>query len=218
MSFGELLVAPQVWPFSLALVLFFAAVVFEVVMAIVGFGADLGVDLSLDVDVPDPSIASSFLDWLGIGRVPYLVSLAAFLLCFGFIGLFAQTLQLELLGFALPWPLVAVGAVGLALPPVRLINLSLGRFWPKDVESSAVSVDTLIGREAEVVLGSVTHTEPGQIKVRDAHGTMHYGLAVADNVGERYEAGTSVLIVSRRGASYAVIAHPNPSSSSSPSN
>src|SRR5690606_4459041 len=101
------------------------------------------------------------------GRVPYLITLAAFLLSVGIIGLFLQTLQLETVGAALPWPFVMIGSVLLAVPPVRFLNLGLGRIWPKDVESSAVTTDSFIGHEAEVVLGNVSGDEPGQIKFRD---------------------------------------------------
>ncbi len=210
MSFGELLIAPQVWPFSLALFLFFVVVILEVAAVLVGFGADLGVDLSLDVDLPEPSAYGRFLDWLGIGRVPYLISIAAFLLGFGIIGLFVQTAQIELFQVALFWPIVAVGASAATLPLVRFLNLALGKIWPKDVETSAVSQDSLIGHEAVVVLGRVTATEPGQIKVRDSNGTTHYALAVADNADEVFDQGAHLLIVSRRGATYVVITHPNP--------
>lgn len=215
MSFFELLVAPQVWPFSLALLLFASVVVLEVVMAMTGFGADFGLDVSLDLDIPDPSSYSKFLDWLGIGRVPYLITLSAFLLCFGFIGLFVQTIQLEMFSAALPWPIVGGGAFLASLPLVRAIDHGLGKIWPKDVESSAVPQDSLIGREAEVVLGRITADTPGQIKVRDMHGTLHYGLALADTTEEAFSQGDHLLIVARRGPHFAVIRHPNPSSKSS---
>ena len=74
-----------------------------------------------------------------------------------------------------------------------------------------ISQDSFIGHEAEVAIGTVSQDTPGQIKVRDPHGTTHHLLAYADASDERYETGTRVLIVSRRGASYAVIRHPNPS-------
>lgn len=212
MGFLELLIAPQVWPFSLALFLFSIIVLLEVAMAFSGLGSNFGLDVSLDLDLPDPSSYSKFLDWLGIGRVPYLISLAAFLLCFGFIGLFVQTAQLQFLSVALPWPLVAAGAALGALPLVRMIDFGLGKFWPKDVESSAVTQDSLIGHEAQVVLGRITADSSGQIKTRDPHGTLHYALAVADTTEDAFGPGDRLLIVARRGSVYAVIRHPNPSS------
>jgi hypothetical protein len=216
MSFGELLIAPQVWPFSLALLVFGVIVALEVIMAVVGFGAEFGLDVSLDLDLPDPHVYSKFLDWLGVGRVPYLISIAAFLLSFGFIGLFAQAAQLQFVSAVLPWPLVAAGAVALSLPLVRMLNLGLGKLWPKDVESTAVSRDSLIGHEARVVLGRITAESPGQIKVRDEHGTWHYGLAVADTAEAAFEPGDRLLIVARRGSTFAVIRHPNPADDGKP--
>lgn len=211
MSFGELLTHAQVWPFSLLLLLFFAISLLEIVMVFTGASTDLGLDLSADIEMPDISADWRVLDWLGLGRVPYLISIAAFLLCVGVIGLFAQTLQLQTIGVALSWPFVMAGSVLLAVPPLRLLNHGLGRIWPKDVESSAVTTESFIGHEAEVVLGSISNDEPGQIKFRDAVGTMHYTMAYSDRAEETYRQGEAVLIVGRRGAFYTVILHPNPS-------
>lgn len=211
MSFGELLFHSQVWPFSLLLGLFLAAALLEIFMVFTGAGADFGLDLSVDIEMPDVTNHGGLLDWLGIGRVPFLITLASFLLCVGIIGMFAQTLQLETVGAALPWPLVMVGAVALSLPPVRLLNHGLGRIWPKDVETSAVTTESFIGHEAVVVLGSIGGDEPGQIKFRDTEGTMHHAMAYADRAGETYKQGDAVLVVGRRGAFYTVILHPNPS-------
>ena len=213
MSFVDLLTAPQALPFSFALLLFFIITLVEIVLVWIGLGGDLGVDLSLDVDAPAlPDGGGGWLlDWLGIGRVPYLVSLAGFLLCFGMLGLFIQDIQFELVGAALPWPVVAIGCALLSLPLVRYLNRGLGRIWPKDVESSAITQASLVGHEAVVVMGRVSAADPGRIKVRDSHGTTHYGLALADTEAEVFEAGERLLIVGRRGATFLVIRHPNPS-------
>lgn len=211
MSFGELLTHAQIWPFSVVLLVFFAISLFEIIMVFTGIGSDLDLELSADIDLPDVSSHWCVLDWLGIGRVPILISLAGFLLAVGLEGVFVQTLTLQIVGFALPWPVVMAGCVVLALPAVRMLNHGLGRIWPRDVESSAASTESFIGHEAEVVLGPVASEEPGQIKFRDAGGTTHHAMAYADRPEEKYRAGELVLIVGRRGAFYTVILHPNPS-------
>ncbi|MBC8012003.1 MAG: DUF1449 family protein [Burkholderiales bacterium] len=211
MSYGELLTHAQVWPFSLVLILFLAISLLEIIMVFTGAGSELGLDLSADIEMPDVSGDWRVLDWLGLGRVPYLISLASFLLCVGIIGLFAQTLQLELVGVALPWAFVMFGAALAALPPVRLLNHGLGRVWPKDVETSAVTTDSFIGHEAEVVMGKVRGDDSGQIKFRDGGGTVHHAMAYSDRADEIYGEGDIVLIVGRRGAFFTVIRHPNPS-------
>src|SRR5690606_28256091 len=122
-----------------------------------------------------------------------------------------QTLRLETVGAAVPWPFVMIGSVLLAVPPVRFLNLGLGRIWPKDVESSAVTTDSFIGHEAEVVLGNVSGDEPGQIKFRDSAGAMQHAMAYSDRPDGAYRQGDVLLIVGRRGALYTVIIHPNPS-------
>lgn len=211
MSYGELLLHAQVWPFSVVFLLFLLISLLEIVMVFTGAGSDLGLDLSADIDLPDVASHWSVLDWLGLGRVPYLISLAGFLLFVGGAGIFVQTLLIEMVGFPLFWPLLMGGCVFVALPAVRMLNFGLGRIWPKDVETSAVSTESFIGHEAEVVLGAIDANEPGQIKFRDANGTTHHTMAYADREGERYQAGELVLIVGRRSAFYTVISHPNPS-------
>lgn len=211
MSFGEFLIHSQVWPFTLVFGLFLVAALLEIILVFTGAGADFGLDLSVDIDLPDVTNHGGMLDWLGIGRVPFIITLASFLFSVGVVGLFAQAIQLELIDAALPWPLVMAGAVALSLPPVRLLNHGLGRIWPKDVESSAVTTESFIGHEAEVVLGNIGPDEPGQIKFRDTAGTMHHAMAYADRAGETYRQSDAVLIVGRRGAFYTVILHPNPS-------
>lgn len=211
MSFGELLTHAQVWPFSLLLIVFLAISLLEIIMVFTGAGVDYGLDLSADIEMPDISSDWRVLDWLGLGRVPYLISLAAFLLSVGILGIFVQTLLLGAIGAALPWPFVMLGSIGLSLPLVRFLNHGLGRIWPKDIESSAVTTESFVGHEAEVVLGDIGGEEPGQIKFRDGMGTMHHAMAYSDRPDETYRQGDMLLIVGRRGAFYTVILHPNPS-------
>lgn len=212
-SFGDFVTSSQAWPFSLALLLFFAFSLVEIILVFTGIGADFG--LEVDVDLPpgveDAAGSWQVLDWLGLGRVPYLISLAAFLFCFGLLGLFVQNAQLQLIGHALPWPLAAIGCIVVALPAVRWLNFSLGRIWPKD-ETSAVSANSFVGREAIIVLGAMTADAPAQVKLRDEHGATHHLMAVADTTEDTFAAGDHLLIVGRRGALYTAIRHPNPTS------
>jgi membrane protein implicated in regulation of membrane protease activity len=211
MSFGELLTHAQIWPFSVVFLVFLAISLLEIIMVFTGAGSEFGLDLSADIEIPDTSSHSTILDWLGLGRVPFLISLAGFLLFVSVAGIFVQTLALQTVGFAMPWPITLTGCVILGVPAVRLLNHGLGRVWPRDVESSAASTETFIGHEAEVVLGPVASEEPGQIKFRDAGGTTHHAMAYSDRSDEQYRAGELVLVVGRRGAFYTVIIHPNPS-------
>jgi hypothetical protein len=211
MSFGELLTHPQVWPFSVVLLVFLVISLIEIIMVFTGLGSDIGLDLSADIDLPSTPAHWSVLDWLGMGRVPFLITLAGFLLLVGLAGVTVQTLTLQAVGFAVPWPFTMAGCVLLVLPAVRMLNYGLGRVWPRDVETSASSTESFIGHEAEITLGQVSAEEPGQIKFRDAHGTTHHAMAYSDRIGESYRAGELVLIVGRRGSFYTVILHPNPS-------
>jgi len=207
---GEFFLHPQVWPLTVAMGLFLVVTLLEIAAVFTGVGADYGLDLSVDVDLPDLSAHTRLFDWLGLGRVPFLISLAAFLLCLSMIGLTVQALLFETIGIGLPAAIAFGGAAMASLPPVRLLNHALGKVWPKD-ETTAVEVASNIGREADVILGSVSTHEPGQIKFRDASGHTHHAMAYADQADETYQVGDPLLIVGRRGGFYVVIRHPNPS-------
>lgn len=211
MSFIDVLIYPESLPFTFSLALFFIISLVEVGLVWLGHGADFGLDLSLDVDAPNlPDSGGWVLDWLGLGRVPYLISFAGFLLFFGMLGLVVQDIQLEATGSAAPWPWVAMGCFFLSLPFVRFVNLAVGRIWPRDVDSSAVTADSLIGLGAVVVMGTVKAQDEGQIKFRDFAGTTHYGLATSENPADTFIVGDHVLIVARQGPKFRVIRHPNP--------
>jgi membrane protein implicated in regulation of membrane protease activity len=212
MSFSEFITAPNVWPFSLSLLLFFILTGLEIILGLIGIGNEFGLDTDLDVDVevPESSWLTRAFDWLGMGKVPYLVTLSGFLMLLGLAGLFTQYYCTQWSGGAWPWWLVALGCLFVCFPAMKLVNHLVGKFWPKDVESSAVSRDALIGQEAEITMGDIDGEQAGQIKVRDPHGTTHYVLAVSAMDADRFKPGDPLLVVGRRGSHYIVRRNPLP--------
>jgi hypothetical protein len=212
MNFLEFATAPNIWPFSISLLLFFIITGLEIILGVIGFGSDFGLDtdLDLDVEMPESSWLTRAFDWLGLGKVPYLVTLSGFLLLFGIGGLFVQYYRLNQAGAPWPWWVVGAGTLLVCIPIMRVINHLVGKVWPKEVESSALSQDALIGRPAEITMGDIDTNQAGQIKVRDAHGTTHYVLAVSDLEAEHFSPGDPLLVVGRRGSQYVVRRNPLP--------
>ncbi len=207
----ELFQAPQNLPFTLALglVVFLAAM--QVFALLLGgpigvggadFDADLGGDLDLDADF-SPWLAA--LDWLGVGKMPLSILFSLWAASFGFGGLFLQAMVKSNSGAFLP-PLLASGAAFvLSLPLMKIGGLIAAPLLPRD-ETEAIAVESLVGSEGEIVVGTARRGHPTQARVRDKWGTTHYVLVEPDNEGETFAAGAHVLLLKRHDSIFRVIA------------
>jgi hypothetical protein len=178
-------------PFAVAIVL----VAFIGVAEVVGLSFNLveihfgGIDHGLDHDVDSDG---SFLAWLGIGEVPLSVVLVSFLSLFGGLGLFQQ----HLLG--LPWLLSIPLTLAATLPATGITARLLGKIWPKD-ETTAVSIDSLVGKRAIITQGVATTGHSAEAKVRDFYNQTHY-ISIEPHGDATFRVGDEVLIVSREGS------------------
>lgn len=155
----EIIAAPANWPFSVALLVMLMIGAVEAV----GLGASAAhIDLHTDVHGGD------LLGWLGVGRVPLLILLVVFLALFGLIGLAIQ----QLLG-PLPLWIATPAAVVAALPMTGLSARGIARIMPGD-ETTAVSLDSLVGRRGVITIGTARRHSPAQARVKDIHGQVHY--------------------------------------------
>lgn len=187
-----LLTAPETIFFSSALLLMLVIGLIEAL----GLGVG-GLDLDLD---------SGLLDWLGVGRVPLLVMLVAFLAAFGGLGLTGQQVALALTGGLLP-PLVAVpAALAVALPVTALLARGLARVMPHD-ETTAWELDDLVGRVGTVVVGRAAAGSPARTRVLDPHGQAHHVLVEPADPAVTLEEGATVLLVRRDGGRFHAVGH-----------
>jgi hypothetical protein len=193
----EWLVAPGAIAFSAALVL----------MALVGVVEALGlgagaVDLDLDAD-------GGLLDWLGVGQVPVLVLLVAFLAAFGGLGLAGQQAALTLTGaFLSPWIAVPAALVT-ALPATALLARGLAHILPRD-ETTAFDVEDLVGRAGTITVGRAREGSPARTRVLDPHGQAHHVLVEPNDPAEIFEEGDTVRLVRREGDRFRAILHVSP--------
>ena len=210
---SEFLLAPQNFPFAVALAIMALLTVLEF-LAIVFAGHTSHVldgllpELHLgDVDGSELAVASwldRFLGWLHFGKVPVLMLLALFLLGFGFAGLALQGLLRNLTGFMLPGWFAALAVLPVTLPFVRIGGSVLAKVMPRD-ETQSVSAQSFIGQVATIVLGTARTASPAQARLRDKHGPTHYIMVEPDEADEQFEAGDTVLIVAQAGPTYHAI-------------
>jgi membrane protein implicated in regulation of membrane protease activity len=204
-------------PFTVALAMVLTLAIVEAIGLALGLSASGALDGAFDFEVGDAdgselaaqSLTDRFLGWLHFGRIPVLIVIATFLMCFGAIGLLVQGTLWGTIGLLLPWWIAAPLAVPASLPAVRVFGGFLARVLPKD-ETSAVSQASLVGRVATIVIGTAERGSPAQAKVRDQHGQTHYVMVEPDEADARFAQGARALIVAHAGTSYRVIHTDNP--------
>jgi membrane protein implicated in regulation of membrane protease activity len=185
-------------PFTAALFLMLLVALAQAI----GLGDMLG-DADVDADVDgDAAIAAGPLDGLaslfGIGRVPFMVWLALFLFLFAAIGFGIQNLADSLTGAPLDRWLAAVLAAGACLPVTGALARPLGRLLPHD-ETTAVSIEALLGRRATITEGIARGGSPARARVIDRHGHPHHVMVEPHEATSELHAGDEVLLVRLEG-------------------
>lgn len=160
------------------------------------FEAEADFDADPGVDATAAGIGGALMTLLGIGRVPFFVWLIAFLFLFAGIGFGIQELAEGLTGGPLDMWLASLLALGAALPVTAALVRPLARIMPQD-ETSAVGLDSLVGRRATISTGCALRGSPARAQVRDRHGHMHHVMVEPhDDASEMLE-GDEVLLVRR---------------------
>ena len=189
------LLADHNLPFAVAL----ALMVLLALLQALGLGHIFG-DHDLDAD-SDGGLADGLLVILGIGRVPFMIWLASFLLLFAGIGVGVQGLADGLLGAPFdPWLAGVLAAAG-ALPVTGVLSRALGHVLPGD-ETSAVGLDSLVGRRARIVIGRAAAGHPARARVHDHFGHMHHVMVEPHEADSEMLEGDEVLLVRRENETF----------------
>lgn len=162
-----------------------------------GLVGHLGIDADVDGDVQaDMGGGANLLGWLGFGRVPLMVLLVVFLGIFGITGLLVEQVSKDVFG-ALLSPLLAIpGALVAALPLTGLSARVLARILPRD-ETTAVSLDSLVGESARIVTGRAAAGSPARARVEDIYGQSHFVMVEPNSPDQVFEEGEVILLVRR---------------------
>lgn len=194
------LLEPHNMPFAAALLLMLLLAIAQAIGLGDLFG-DADADFDADID-GDSAITGGMLDGLfslmGLGRVPLMAWLAVYLFAFAGVGLGIQALADSLLGAPFERWLGALIAAGLALPVTGALVRPLGAILPKD-RTTAVTLDTLVGRSATITDGTSRKGSPARARVIDQYGHPHFVMVEPQDVGGSYSAGMEVLLVEHAG-------------------
>lgn len=204
----ELLLAPQSLPFTAALVLVLLIGIIETLAVLSGLTLSGWLD-ALFVDNLNGA-ADSWLGWLHVGRVPVLVLLVTWLTAFSIIGMSFNALAYGLFGLYIQ-PLLSVpAALVFSLPLARLAGAGLAKILPKD-ETSAVLLETLVGRTAVVINGTARANYPAEAKTKNEQGQIFYVRVEPEQDSQTFSAGQSVLLIKQiSGTRFLAIANPRP--------
>ena len=167
------LLADHNMPFAAALVL----MVLLGVVQVIGIG-DLFGEAGLDADADaDGGAADGMVSFLGLGRVPLMIWLVSFLLLFAALGVSIQAFAESLLGAPLDRWLAGVLAGIAAVPVNALVVRPIGAILPGD-ETTAVGLDSLVGRRATIVTGRAAAGYPARARAHDRHGQQVLQTAI----------------------------------------
>lgn len=187
----DFIIAPENLLFSVALLLMLLIGAVEA-LGLGASAAHFDVDADIHADGPD------LLGWLGVGKVPLLMLLVVLLALFGTVGIALQQAVTALAGEPLAPAVAAAIAFVASLPLLGISARGLARIMPGD-ETTAVSLDTLLGKRATVTVGTARRGSPAQARVRDVHGQSHYVMIEPNDDAHAVGEGETVLLVRREG-------------------
>ncbi len=146
---------------------------------------------------------------LGLGRVPLLIWLAALLFVFATIGVIGQSVLTSTLGAPLSAGWAALLAGGAALPLNSIAMRPLAAILPRD-ETTAIELDDLVRRDAEIQIGTARAGSPARAKVIDVHGQAHFVMVEPHDQTLAFNAGDTVLLVRREGQIFYGVQYESP--------
>lgn len=226
----ETFLAPNSWPFAIALAVTAGLFILEILMSLIGgsflgMGGegpdidvdtdfDLSTDMDMDIDLDAPDVdadmaemaaaPSGFLGWLGIQDVPFLIWLVSFLTMFGLSGLIIQSIAMAVLGVSLFTSLAVFAALLPALAVTRIIANQVALIMPK-TETTAMRTRFLGGHRGVITQGTATRGRPAEAKIKDRHGNLHYLRVEPLEDDGVFPQGSDVTLIRKRGDRFYVI-------------
>jgi len=165
----------------------------------VGVDVDADIDIDADIDV-DAEVSTGvaphlfILDWLNLGRVPFMVLVILNLLSYGLSGYMIQKIMLAITDA----PMGKLSISLLALVPTLLVTHYLGRgvakVFPKE-ETTAVKIETLINGIGEITIGTASHNNPAEAKVKDKYNKTHYIRVVPMDKEKKITQGEKIVVI-----------------------
>ncbi|PKP95324.1 MAG: hypothetical protein CVT75_02280 [Alphaproteobacteria bacterium HGW-Alphaproteobacteria-14] len=198
-------------PHNLPFLIAFGALAVIAVVQLTGVSE--AVEGAGEFDLPDGLDAGGFGEalttLLGLGRVPLLIWLAMLLFVFGTVGVIGQAVLASALGAPLSAGWAALVAGGVAFPLNSIAVRPLAATMPKD-ETTAIGLDDLVRRDAEIQIGTARAGSPARAKVIDLHGQAHFVMVEPHDQTLALNAGDTVLLVRREGQTFYGVHYDSP--------
>ncbi len=193
--------------FSVSLMIILLISIIEFISFFLGLGASIFQlsnsilpDSNFDLDNLDfePSfVFAKLFGWIKFGKVPFLIIFIVYFFFFGSIGIFIQIIYNFYFNSFLPiFITLPLSIISAFLCTVFFNNLFVKYFSPS--ESSAVELETLVGREAIVLYGNAKKDYPAQGKVKDEFGRTHYVMIGPQADSDIFCQGERVVLVERK--------------------
>jgi hypothetical protein len=208
-----ILLEPYNLPFAFALGALFVIAILQVLgVGDLFEGAD-DIGIEMDADMADTLEASGFMDGvfsvLGLGKVPFLIWLSCLLFVFSLTGVLGQWLISSTAGAPLGAGIAALLAGAAALPLNGMFVRPFAQLMPKD-RTTAVSLESLVRREAVIQTGTARTRSPARAKVKDAFGHPHFVMVEPHDEGAELGEGEKVLLVRREGEVFFGVSYDSP--------
>ena len=203
---------PESAPYLIATLAMLGIATLEGLALIAGVSASGWIDSLLPDHHPDAAQGhvDSVLGWLHVGRVPLLALIVMLLAAFAIVGFTINMVVHGLFGLYPPMLIGAPVAFVASVPVVRIAGRALSRVMPKE-QSSAVSLESLVGRIATVVAGTARVGFPAQAKLTTEFGQVLYVMVEPDSADTTFGANEPVLLVKRIGGTrFQGIRNPKP--------
>lgn len=184
-------------PFAIALYALIALVLLQVLFFIIGADIfSIADELLPDVEVDAEAGLHKALSFVGMGKVPTMVVVMAFLATFSTIGYSLQKLCYSITEAHLSVLLATIAAFIPSFIATGTIARAIGRILPAE-ETYAVSEKSLIGRKSTIISGEASYYLPADAIVIDAHQNHHNIYVKASSPEEVFYTGDEVTIVSK---------------------
>jgi hypothetical protein len=194
------LISPGYTPFTIALGVLIGIVAIEGLSTVAGHSASHFFEGLFEGDAPDAPDADAdhglfggALDWLNIGRAPFLVLLAAALGIFAACGFLLQSIASGIIA-PLPSWMAAVLAVVPTIPATRWFSRALGRVMPRE-ETYVVAEAEFVGRTGVITLGPARRGVVARMKLQDQYGNWHFPKVEPFTEEDEIPEGALVLVI-----------------------
>ena len=158
-------------------------------------------DLDIDSDADSSAGGSGLTEiaaWLCLDRLPLLIWFVLVLVSFSITGYISNYISLAINNELLPQSATLPIALFFTAFSCRYIGALVASILPKN-ESSAVSIDGLLGSVGTVTIGCAIKGNPSEALVKDQYQQKHYVLVEPELAGIEFSRGTQVVLLRREG-------------------